>query len=67
MSNSLDPDQAWHIVRHDLGPNPLQMFKRTPPEGKNDQYALKGEHVHKNRYQSRYFSANLIKIGRNSV
>ena len=24
MSNSLDPDQAWHFVRPDLGPNCLQ-------------------------------------------
>ena len=47
VSNSLDPDQAWHIVRHDLGTNPLQMIKRTPKIGKNYQYALKGEHVHK--------------------
>ena len=26
MSNSLDPDQARHFVRPDLGPNCLQML-----------------------------------------
>ena len=25
-SNSLNPDQAWHMVGPDLGPNSLQML-----------------------------------------
>ena len=38
MSNSLDPDQAQHFVRPDLGPNFLQRFsageKKLPLAGK---------------------------------
>ena len=26
VSNSLDPDQAWHFVRPDMGPDSLQML-----------------------------------------
>ena len=53
MSNSLDQDQARHIVRPDLGPNCLQKLSADDTRRK----------LIRRPYQSVHFDANRIKIG----